>query len=160
MQALVTGPVGEIVFAPDSGAGFLVGFGGLVALLGLAAVVLFGRKQLAGEHIGVGAWAGAIMFLGMGAFLAVFACLEARAVSVSGTRAVLHYRWPRGDRVLDAGEIRATRIELRGTEHPSPRLVIELRDGETLEGEGTSAGSQVEAAKAALDEARAASGGQ
>ena len=49
-------------------------------------------------------------------------------------------------------DIAAVRTEYRGTKRPSPRLVIELRRGDTYESEGTSRGDRVDLARARIAE--------
>jgi len=141
-----------IVFAPDCGAGFLVGFGTFVFSLGVLGAALMARKHLRYETTGLAPWSGVGGLLALGGVLVMFPSSEARGLTIVGDRMVLLYHWPHPDRELDARQIKAARIELRGTKHPSPRLVIDTEDGETIEGEGTSNREHVERAKAVVDD--------
>jgi hypothetical protein len=136
----------EVVFAPDSGAGFIAGFGAVVSALGLLGLYVLLRR---GEPVDPWSWVGIGFFVLGGGGLSAFAYREARSVAVAPPGHIeLRYTWPRSTRVFDAHDIRQVRVELRGTEHPSPRLVIETRDGETFEGEGSSDHAAIERARA------------
>jgi hypothetical protein len=125
----------DVVFAPDSGAGFLAVFGAAVSALGLLGAFAVIRR---GEQTNPSIWLGVAFFVAGGAALAFMAYREARGLSAHDGRVELHYTWPRSTRVIDARDIKDVRVQLRGTKTPSPRLVIETRDGDIYEGEGSS----------------------
>jgi hypothetical protein len=137
----------EIVFYPDGGGGFLIGFGIFVAALGVLFAAAMAFKD---DKPSAGAWFGAAVFIVLGAALAIWPSLEARAVTVRPDGIVLHYRFPHPDVRLELGEIGDVRIEYAGTEKPSPHLVVETRTGDKYEGEGTNQPFKVDEAKSAI----------
>jgi hypothetical protein len=141
--------VREVIFAPDSGAGIMIVLGLVLAGFGVLGVFAVLRR---GEPVAPMAWAGfAFMILGGGGFCG-WLYIEAKGVAVSPGRVEVLYRWPRPARVFDPREIAQVRIDYRGTKRPSPRLVIETRDGETLEGEGTSRSELVTLARSLIQD--------
>ena len=136
----------EIVFAPDSGASVLVWMGLVVTAIAAGVVALLARKNDVEARV----YGGPAIFAALGLALLFMGLMDARSVTFAPGHVVLNYNWPRSSVPLALDEIREARIEMRGSKRPSPRLVIELRDGTTYEGEGTSRAEQVYAAKAAI----------
>ncbi len=135
----------EVIFAPDSGGSFIAVFGAIVAALGLLGAGAILRR---GEQFDPWVWVGVGFFVLGGGFLSSMAYREARSVAAQPGRIELRYTWPRSARVIDTRDIKQVRVEMRGTKRPSPRLVIETRDGETFEGEGSSDHGAIERARA------------
>lgn len=141
----------EIVFFPDSGGGFIGGLAVVLVLLGvLVAVGLVRNRERAPDQT---VWFAPVFLIGLGVLLGWFVFGEAKAVTViPPTTIELRFVWPRPNVVLDVRDVAAVRVEYRGTKRPSPRLVIELRRGDTYESEGTSRGDRVNLAKARIEQ--------
>lgn len=132
----------ELFFAPNSSAGSVAAMGLVMAGLALAGALLTWRK---GDRVELQVWLGFVAFGGLGLVLAYFVYASARSIVVQDGRVELRYVWPRPATEIPIAAIKEARVVYAGTKRPSPHLELELLDGTTYTGEGSSQHERVKA---------------